>query len=135
MDFDKIIITLIKYKCVITEIAFFYFFHQTTSYQFIYDNKILVFFFYRLQKALPAFSSFVRNISGDKSLKEILAEKIPQEQENVKAFRKSHGSTKVGEVTVDMVRIDKFQKFKNLIDRIFNDRSFDSAKRSHLTKC
>jgi len=55
------------------------------------------------QKTLPAFSLFVRNISADKTLKEVLAEKIPQEQENVKAFRKSHGSTKVGEVTVDMM--------------------------------
>lgn len=59
--------------------------------------------FFLLQKTLPAFTSFVRNISADKTLKETLAEKIPQEQENVKAFRKSHGSTKVGEVTVDMV--------------------------------
>lgn len=38
-------------------------------------------------------------------LKRILAEKIPKEQERVKAFRKSHGATKVGEVTVDMVCI------------------------------
>lgn len=50
-------------------------------------------------------TNFVRNISADKTLKEILAEKIPQEQENVKAFRKSHGATKVGEITVDMVSI------------------------------
>lgn len=60
-------------------------------------------FYFSFQKSLPAFSSFVRNISADKTLKEVLAEKIPQEQENVKAFRKSHGSVKVGEVTVDMV--------------------------------
>lgn len=56
-----------------------------------------------LQKTLPAFSSLVRHISADKTLKEVLIEKIPAEQENVKAFRKSHGATKVGEVTVDMV--------------------------------
>jgi len=55
------------------------------------------------QKTLPVLTSFVRNISADKTLKEVLAEKIPVEQENVKAFRKSHGSTKVGEVTVDMM--------------------------------
>lgn len=61
--------------------------------------------FFSFQKTLPAFTSFVRNISAEKTLKETLAEKIPQEQENVKAFRKSHGATKVGEVTVDMVRI------------------------------
>lgn len=47
----------------------------------------------------------MRNISADKSLKEVLAEKIPAEQENVKKFRKEYGSTKVGEVTVDMVSI------------------------------
>lgn len=47
----------------------------------------------------------MRNISADKTLKEVLAEKIPEEQENVKAFRKSHGATKVGEVTVDMVSV------------------------------
>lgn len=54
----------------------------------------------------------MRNISGDKSLKEVLAEKIPAEQENVKAFRKSHGSTKVGEVTVDMVSSSKAMHIK-----------------------
>lgn len=36
-------------------------------------------------------------------LKKVLSEKIPKEQERIKAFRKSHGATKVGEVTVDMV--------------------------------
>lgn len=33
----------------------------------------------------------------------MLAEKIPKEQERVKAFRKECGNVKVGEVTVDMV--------------------------------
>ena len=33
-----------------------------------------------------------------------MAEKIPEKQEEVKAFRKQHGNTKVGEITVDMVR-------------------------------
>lgn len=61
---------------------------------------------------MPAFSAFVRNISAEKTLKDTLAEKIPQEQENVKAFRKSHGATKVGEVTVDMVRILLNQSYK-----------------------
>lgn len=32
-----------------------------------------------------------------------MAEKIPKEQERVKNFRKAHGATKVGEVTVEMV--------------------------------
>lgn len=35
----------------------------------------------------------------------MLAEKIPKEQERVKNFRKQHGATVVGEVTVDMVSI------------------------------
>lgn len=38
-------------------------------------------------------------------LKKVLSDKIPKEQERVKAFRKNHGGTKVGEVTVDMVRL------------------------------
>ncbi|CAG9768261.1 unnamed protein product [Ceutorhynchus assimilis] len=36
-------------------------------------------------------------------LKSILAQKIPKEIEKVKNFRKSHGNTKVGEVTVNMM--------------------------------
>lgn len=36
-------------------------------------------------------------------LKKILAEKIPKEQERVAAFRKKYGTTKVGDVTVNMV--------------------------------
>ena len=32
-----------------------------------------------------------------------MAEKIPVVQEEVKAFRKQHGNTKVGEITVDMM--------------------------------
>ncbi|XP_044268564.1 probable citrate synthase 2, mitochondrial [Tribolium madens] len=35
-------------------------------------------------------------------LKSILASKIPKEQERIKAFRKAHGKTKIGEVTVNM---------------------------------
>ncbi|KAK0086023.1 hypothetical protein PV325_004046 [Microctonus aethiopoides] len=36
-------------------------------------------------------------------LKKVLSEKIPKEQERIKAFRKNYGGTKVGEVTVDMM--------------------------------
>ncbi|XP_063878770.1 probable citrate synthase 1, mitochondrial isoform X2 [Scylla paramamosain] len=36
-------------------------------------------------------------------LREVMAQKVPAMQEKVKAFRKSHGSTKVGEITVDMM--------------------------------
>lgn len=74
-------------------------------------SQLVIFFFFfcfvQFQKTLPAITTFVRNASSEKSLKEVLAEKIPVEQENVKAFRKSHGATKVGEVTVDMVRIER----------------------------
>merc|ERR1712001_134349 len=41
-----------------------------------------------------------RNVSD---LKSVLAEKIPEKREEVKAFRKQHGNTKVGEITVDMM--------------------------------
>merc|ERR1711981_1497016 len=41
-----------------------------------------------------------RNVSD---LKSVLAKKIPEKQEEVKAFRKQHGNTKVGEITVDMM--------------------------------
>lgn len=37
-----------------------------------------------------------------------MADKIPKEQERVKNFRKAHGATKVGEVTVDMVSWTRF---------------------------
>ncbi|XP_076164188.1 citrate synthase [Ptiloglossa arizonensis] len=47
---------------------------------------------------------FLRPLSDSSTdLKKVLAEKIPKEQERVKNFRKQHGSTKVGEVTVDMM--------------------------------
>merc|ERR1712142_1202437 len=36
-------------------------------------------------------------------LREILTQKIPEVQNEVKAFRKEHGNTKVGEITVDMM--------------------------------
>ncbi|MPC26620.1 putative citrate synthase 1, mitochondrial [Portunus trituberculatus] len=36
-------------------------------------------------------------------LREVMAQKVPAMQEKVKAFRKSHGGTKVGEITVDML--------------------------------
>lgn len=48
----------------------------------------------------------MRSLSSEStSLKDVLAQKIPAEIENVKAFRKEHGKTKVGEVTVDMVSV------------------------------
>nr|ALS04690.1 putative citrate synthase mitochondrial [Pseudodiaptomus poplesia] len=41
--------------------------------------------------------------SNAADLKSALIEKIPVVQEEVKAFRKEHGNTKVGEITVDMM--------------------------------
>lgn len=56
------------------------------------------------QKALSGLLQYVRFISAESTdLKSILAEKIPKEQERVKNFRKQHGATKVGDVTVDMM--------------------------------
>lgn len=64
----------------------------------------MMYIIFLLQKILPNFVTYVRYISADNTdLKAILAEKIPKEQERVKAFRKQYGATKVGEVTVDMV--------------------------------
>jgi citrate synthase len=37
-------------------------------------------------------------------LKDVLANIIPPEQKRVAEFRKKHGSFKIGEVTVDMVK-------------------------------
>lgn len=54
------------------------------------------------QKCVAGLS--VRNSSsGDSELKQVFSQKIAPFQEEVKAFRKSHGNTKVGEITVDMM--------------------------------
>jgi len=53
---------------------------------------------------LAALASRVQNYSSESTdLKEILTNKIPEVQAEVKAFRKEHGNTKVGEITVDMM--------------------------------
>ncbi|XP_030382211.1 probable citrate synthase, mitochondrial [Scaptodrosophila lebanonensis] len=53
---------------------------------------------------LPNVGSYVRLIAADgRSLRDVLAAKVPQEQERVKNFRKQHGSTKMGETTIDMM--------------------------------
>ncbi|KOB75953.1 Citrate synthase [Operophtera brumata] len=55
-------------------------------------------------KACPTASIMLRGLSAENTnLKSILQEKIPKEQERIREFRKKHGSTKVGEVTVDMM--------------------------------
>lgn len=64
--------------------------------------------FCALQKACPLGATAVAVARAQYStestdLREVMAQKIPVMQEKVKAFRKAHGSTKVGEITVDMV--------------------------------
>lgn len=55
------------------------------------------------QKVIPALTSIRHLTDANTDLKAVLASKIPKEIEKIKAFRKKHGSTKVGEVTVDMM--------------------------------
>merc|ERR1711910_263716 len=59
----------------------------------------------RQQKSLPLCASWssVRYGSDSTDLKAVFAEKYPAAAEEVKAFRKQHGNTKVGEITVDMM--------------------------------
>jgi len=58
-------------------------------------------------KAFPKQQKVLLNqaawMSSAPDLHSALAEKIPAAQEEVKAFRKQHGNTKVGEITVDMM--------------------------------
>ncbi|KAK9812133.1 hypothetical protein WJX73_009895 [Symbiochloris irregularis] len=44
-----------------------------------------------------------RSLSTDAGLKEVLAEKIPEQQERLKALKKAHGGKEVGKITADMV--------------------------------
>jgi len=55
------------------------------------------------QKLLAASSQSVSQTCHASDLKSALAEKIPAVQEEVKAFRKQHGDTKIGEITVDQI--------------------------------
>ncbi|XP_013775370.1 probable citrate synthase 2, mitochondrial [Limulus polyphemus] len=55
------------------------------------------------QKTIPALSVVSRNSSDAGELKALLAEKIKEEQKNVKSFREQYGSKVIGEVTVDQV--------------------------------
>ncbi|KAL0277176.1 UNVERIFIED_CONTAM: hypothetical protein PYX00_004542 [Menopon gallinae] len=58
-----------------------------------------------VQQVLPAVTVSLRTKTTETStnLKEVLAKKIPIEQERVKNFRKEFGGTKVGDVTIDMM--------------------------------
>merc|ERR1712001_317172 len=55
------------------------------------------------QKLLAATSQSVNQTCNASDLKSALTEKIPAAIEEVKAFRKSHGDTKIGEITVDQI--------------------------------
>lgn len=63
--------------------------------------KIVNMDFYLQKFSAPIILRPLSDASTD--LKKVLSEKIPKEQERIKAFRKNYGGTKVGEVTVDMV--------------------------------
>merc|ERR1712038_445939 len=54
-----------------------------------------------LSNVAAAVTTSSRRASSD--LKSVFESKIPEKQEEVKAFRKQHGNTKVGEITVDMM--------------------------------
>lgn len=62
-------------------------------------------FFISSQKASPlaALATRAQYSTESTDLREVMAQKIPAMQEEVKAFRKEYGNTKVGEITVDMV--------------------------------
>jgi citrate synthase len=46
-------------------------------------------------------------------LKAVMNELVPKQQEEVKAFRKEHGGTKIGEITVDMVSLFRVRDSEN----------------------
>uniref|UniRef100_A0A1B0ARS4 Citrate synthase n=1 Tax=Glossina palpalis gambiensis TaxID=67801 RepID=A0A1B0ARS4_9MUSC len=56
-----------------------------------------------VQKLNALLASYVRFISADTSLRDVLAAKILVEQERVKNFREQYGSFKMGEITIDMM--------------------------------
>lgn len=62
-------------------------------------------FFKALSPNTAKFSAAVSRgyVSATNDLKEVLREQIPQKQAEIKEFRKEKGSTKVGDVTVDMM--------------------------------
>ncbi|XP_030566280.1 probable citrate synthase, mitochondrial isoform X1 [Drosophila novamexicana] len=58
----------------------------------------------KIERKVPAIGAYVRQIASEtRTLREVLACKIPEEQERIKAFRKQHGGTKMGETTIDMM--------------------------------
>ncbi|KAH9524597.1 hypothetical protein Btru_027287 [Bulinus truncatus] len=59
----------------------------------------------KLNQSLSAQSTFItsRQVSSSTNLKDVLTKIIPEKQKEVSEFRKEFGTTKVGEVTVDMM--------------------------------
>lgn len=79
---------------------------------FLESGRILI--FWGIDKYLKKFlflcfkgciATIVRAYSDHTDLKDVLANKVPYEQERVKKFRKEYGNVKIGETTVDMVAI------------------------------
>nr|CAB3233954.1 citrate synthase, mitochondrial-like [Phallusia mammillata] len=54
-------------------------------------------------RTLPVVSATRGYVSNSTDLKEVLARQIPEKQNEIKNFRKEFGSTKVGDVSVDMM--------------------------------
>lgn len=58
----------------------------------------------QLQKGYPILSQvFIRNLSDSTDLREVLARKIPEQQQVVKEFRQKYGDKVIGEISLDMV--------------------------------
>lgn len=57
----------------------------------------------QFQKGYPVLSQvIIRNLSDSTDLKEVLARKIPEQQQIVKEFRQKYGNKVIGEISVDM---------------------------------
>ena len=69
------------------------------------NEKLLLFLSHQnyFQKLLAASTQSVSQTCNASDLKSALAEKIPVVQEEVKAFRKTYGDKKIGEITVDQL--------------------------------
>lgn len=83
------------------------------------DRWIFLFFnsqFIYLQKVCPlaAVTSRAHYSTENTDLRDVMAQKVPIVQEDVKAFRQKYGKTKVGEITVDMVRTGRIYPMKDM---------------------
>ena len=89
-------------------------------------------------KAFPRQQKVVLNqaakMSSCPDLRSALAEKIPQAQEEVKAFRKEHGNTKVGEITVDMM-YGGMRGMKGLVTETSVLDADEGIRKGHILIC